>query len=193
MADELTSDERARLSRQRERITEIKTLIDMELRTSRPDRYEPGASWLDGVADRIAEHVPSLLARELLARDLVGQVEGASTKRGNKFLKTVLGVDGQPSLPVDWYLYSDYPVSINVPTVEDGEVVGYRKERVAMRAMTSGDWHNFSAFGRVDAQHRFDAEMTMYDAADWIAEQQGLRSFADWARLVAPGATQLTA
>lgn len=185
-AEDLTDDERARMAAQKVQLEDIKRRIDAELRSARPDRYEPGAPWLDDVAGAISQFVPATLARELLARDLVGQIEGQATRRGNRFLKTVIGVDGQPALPLDWYLYEDDPVAINVPVIEDGEVTGYKRLRVALRAMKARDWLHFSTVGRVDAQHRLDAELAMYDGADWIAAQQGADAFAVWAAKVCP-------
>lgn len=182
MADQLnrtaTDDEIAR----------IKSEIDEHLRRRRPDRYMPGHEFLDEVADLVAASIPVTMARNLLARDLVGQREGQATRRGNRFLKTLLLPDGQRVLPIDWHVYVDEPVAIHVPEIDrSGTPTGdYRRERVALRAMTDNDWHNFSVHGRVDLQHRVDAEMAMYDSADWLADQQRGMTFAEWAETVAP-------
>lgn len=191
MADhELTDDydgENERIQGQKDRMDALKRRIDVELRTARPDRYAPGDAFLDVVAERVRADVPILLAQEMLARDLVGRREGQATKRVNKFLRGIAGMDGQYALPVDWYVYADEPVAITVPVTDDhGEVLGRRWERVALRAVNPADWLNFVSAGREDAQQRHDAEMRMYDAAEWCALQQGQATFAEWAEAVQP-------
>lgn len=188
MADDgLNDEERQRIAEQKRRLAEVKDRIDNELRVSRPDRYEPGDDFLDDVANRIAGLVPVTMAQEMLARDLVGQREGQATRRVNRFLKGLAGVDGQYALPVDWHFYTDEPVAFEVnETDSDGNGTGTRRERVTLRAMTARDWRDFAESGRIAAQHRHDAEMAMYDAADWCAEQQGRRRFDVWADFILP-------
>lgn len=193
MADDDLNDnpedtERERIAQQKAQLDKINRRIDGELRTSRPDRYEPGDKFLDEVIERIADEVPATIACQMLARDLVGRREGEATRRVNRFLKGLAGAgaNGQYALPVDWSVYVDEPVAISVPQVEDGETTGYRRERVTLRAVKTQDWLNFARAGRADAQHRFDAEMSMYDAAEWCAAQQGTASFKAWAEHVQP-------
>lgn len=177
-------------------LTRIKGLIDDELRALRPDRYEPGDEFLDEVVERVAPHIPATMARAMLAKDLVGQREGQATRRGNKFLKTIIGKDGQHALPIDWHFYVAEPVALMVPVVDSAtsEPTGdFRRERVALRAMTSADWRHFTNQGRVEAQHRFDAEMAMYEAADWLAEQQAGGTFAEWAEQERPSDDEVVA
>ena len=173
---------------EREQLDLLKRRISRLLTEHRPDRYAPGsARFLDDIAGRVADEVPATMARKMLARDLVGQLEGGATRRVNRFLKGLAGARGQFTLPVDWAAYRNDPVAIESPVVnDDGEVVGFRRERVALRAMTGTDWHNFSANGRQVAQERFDAEIAMYDAADWCAAEQGINTFHEWAERICP-------
>lgn len=161
---------------------------DRELMTEQqPDRYEVGKTdLLERVADRIADEVPITMARQMLARDLVGQREGQATRRGNKFIKSILAPDGDAALPIDWYLYANEPVAIETEVVEDDKIVGLRRERVSLRAMQADDWRTFSSMGRASLQQRVEAESAMYDAAYWLADQQGAASFLEWAQRVAP-------
>lgn len=167
-------------------LEEFKRYADAALRAARPDRYSgPGDAWVKQVAAQLAEEVPILEAKRIAAEAIVGQREGQATKRVNRFLKGLAGADGQYTLPVDWHLYADEPVAFESEVVVDG-VVSTVRTRVALRAMRPEDWHSFTRNGRVAAQHRFDAEMAMYEAADWIADAQGQKAFAEWAAVVAP-------
>lgn len=158
-------------------LTTLNHHVDGLLRLARPDRYEPGGDWLDQVAAQLEGDIPILEARRMAARQIVGQREGAATKRVNKFLKGLFGLDGQFALPVDWYVYADEPVAL----IDHSGI----RIRVALRAMAAADWDSFVLNGRIDAQHRFDAEMRMYDAADELASRQGALAFAIWARTAA--------
>ncbi|MCL2611981.1 MAG: hypothetical protein FWD95_01975 [Nocardioidaceae bacterium] len=168
-------------------LEDFKLYVDGELRRARPDRYgSPSDDWVKEVAARVAEEVPTFEAKRIAAETIVGQREGQATRRVNRFLKGLAGINGQYALPVDWHLYADEPVAFEYESVDaDGEPCIVRV-RVALRAMRPDDWRYFSQSGRVSAQHRFDAEMGMYDVADWIRVEQGQQTFADWAETVAP-------
>ena len=155
--------------------------IDTELSAIRPDRYEPGGDWLRPVIDLIADDMSVFEARQIAAETIVRRREAEATKRVNRMLKFLMS-SGQYSLPIDWFLYANEPVAFER---EDDKGV-MRRVRVCLRAMTSDDWRDFSLHGRVAAQHRIDAEMAMYDAADWIAHQQAGETFAQWAEATSP-------
>jgi hypothetical protein len=157
---------------------ELVTIVDGLLRANRPDRYEAGGEWLDNVAELVENKITIIEAKRMAARQIVGQREGRATRYVNRFLKSLSGDSGFV-LPAAWTQYADEPVSLL-----DDE--GKRGLRVAFRAMRAQDWQQFALHGRVEAQHRFDAEMAMYDAADWLAEQQEGRTFYEWASRVAP-------
>jgi len=172
---------------------ELNLLIDAELRRRRPDRYNVRgaedenddsltASWLDDVAEAIQEQIPASIAVELLARRLVGLREGSATKRVNKFLRD-MDAEGQYALPFEWWTCADEPVAVVTPVFDEstGEQMRLREERVALRAMTSTDWQTFIEHGRQRAQERFDTEMRVYLAAEWLRAEQGGRSFYVWA------------
>lgn len=190
--DSLTPEEQAESERRAEQRAALDALnfrIDAELRAARPDRYgeQERAEMVDHVSAIIADLIPATTARDLLAHDLVGRREGQATKRVNKFLRGITGADGQFALPFDWHLFADEPVAILITEVdESGQPIGERRERVTLRAMLPADWINFSSAGRVTAQQRYDAEMRMYAAAEWLAEQQGADSFTKWAEVIAP-------
>ncbi|MFS3128679.1 hypothetical protein ACLM5J_09765 [Nocardioides sp. Bht2] len=152
---------------------ELTAIVDGLLRVNRPDRYEPGADWLDEVAEMVENKITVVEAKRLAARQIVGQREGRATRSVNKFLKS-LATDGGFRLAGAWAPFSDEPVAF-IDTDD-------KRVRVALRAMRSRDWQQFTLHGRTDAQHRFAAEMATYDAADWLASQQGSLSFADWAQ-----------
>lgn len=161
---------------------ELVAIVDGLLRANRPDRYLPGADWLDEVAERVENKITIIEAKRLAARQIVGQREGRATRSVNKFLKS-LSTEGGFALPETWAPYADEPVAF----IEDADTeTGGHRVRVAFRAMKARDWRQFALHGRVAAQHRFDAEMAMYDAADWLASQQGDRTFSDWAAKIAP-------
>lgn len=161
---------------------ELVTIVDGLLRAHRPDRYLPGGDWLDEVAAKVENKITVIEAKRLAARQLVGQREGKATRSVNRFLKS-LSTEGGFVLPASWAPYADEPVAF----VESaGEADKGHRIRVAFRAMKASDWQQFALHGRADAQHRFDAEMAMYDAADWLAGQQGGSTFLEWASRVAP-------
>ena len=163
---------------------ELTAIVDGLLRVNRPDRYEPGADWLDRVAEMVENKITITEAKRLAARQIVGHREGRATKAVNRFLKT-LKQGREFALPETWAPFSDEPVAF-----EEFDETGTKTKRirVAFRAMTSGDWKQFSLHGRIEAQHRFDAEMAMYDAADWLAGQQGELPFMAWAEANSPRA-----
>lgn len=161
---------------------ELVNIVDGLLRSNRPDRYLPGADWLDEVASMVENKITVIEAKRLAARQIVGQREGRATRSVNKFLKS-LATNGGFALTSAWAPYADEPVAF-VEAIGD-EDKGTRV-RVAFRAMKAADWQQFALHGRVDAQHRFDAEMAMYDAAEWLASQQGAGTFIEWASRVAP-------
>lgn len=156
---------------------ELTTIIDGLLRVNRPDRYRPGDPWLDYVAEQVENKITVIEAKRLAARQLVGHREGKATRAVNKFLKSLASDDGY-ELPETWSMYADEPVSF----YDEGD----KRIRVAFRAMKARDWQQFSLHGRVVAQHNFDAEMAMYNAADWLARQQGSETFYDWASRTSP-------
>ena len=163
---------------------ELVGIVDGLLRVNRPDRYEPGAEWLDEVAELVENKITIIEAKRLAARQIVGQREGRATRSVNKFLKS-LKTDAGFALPSAWAPYADEPVAF---IESDGDLDKGRRVRVAFRAMRAGDWRQFALHGRADAQHRFEAEMAMYDAADWLAGQQGQLPFHDWAETISPRA-----
>lgn len=169
-------------------LNELNSRIDADLRNSRPDRYEPGAEWLDSVATRIEDKIPVFEARQIAASAMVRRREGEATKRVNKMLKGLAGygTSRQFALPFDWYLFVDEPVALEL---SDGSGT-LKRVRVALRAMTADDWAAFSLNGRVSAQHRHDAELSMYEAADWLASRQGVDQFSDWAEAMVPRPTK---
>lgn len=166
----------------------ISSLIDAQLEVNRPDRYEPGDPWIDEVITSIEGEIPATMARRILASKWVHQQEGQATRRGNRFLKDLCGADGQFALPIEWHLYVNDPFALVSPVLDQaGDQTGeYRRERVALRAMTKGDWSSFISHGREDAQHSYDAEMRKFTAAEWLAEQQGSHTFAEWAAITTP-------
>lgn len=178
MPDEYDPDEIESLAR-----PDLNPIVDGLLRSSRPDRYEPGADWLDEVASKIENKIPEFEAKRLAARQIVGQREGRATRAVNKFLKSLLTNGGGFALTSAWAPYADEPVAFIEGSGDSDK--GHRI-RVAFRAMTASDWKQFALHGRVEAQHRFDAEMAMYDAADWLAAQQGGHTFLEWASRIAP-------
>lgn len=185
--DRAKRERQERIAKENAELERVKKRIDAELRRQRPDRYQPGADWLDAVTEVIADEVPILSARQMAARTLVGQREGSATRRVNRFLKGLAGADGQYALPVDWFEYVDEPVAIEVRTVDaDGQLVEKHRERVALRAMRSSDWNAFSKYGRINLEERHQAEIAMYDGVDWVAAEQGALTFKQWANRVAP-------
>lgn len=173
LPDEYDPDEAQALER-----PDLTVIVDGLLRAHRPDRYEPGADWLDDVATKIENKITIIEAKRLAARQIVGQREGRATRAVNKFLKSLGAGAGGFSIDQAWIAFADEPVAF----IEGvGEESAERRVRVALRAMRSEDWKQFALYGRADAQHRFAAEMAMYDAADWLAAQQGSALFADWA------------
>lgn len=177
MPDEYDPDEVEILPRD-----ELVTIVDGLLRANRPDRYLPGGDWLDEVAAQVENKITMIEAKRMAARQIVGQREGQATKSVNRFLKS-LSTEVGFALPASWAPYADEPVAF-VETNGD-DLKGHRV-RVAFRAMKASDWQQFALHGRADAQIRFDAEMAMYDAADWLAAQQGGHTFIEWASRVAP-------
>lgn len=163
-------------------LSTFKAHVDVRLRQHRPDRYEPGADWLESLAADLADEVPIAEARRYAAREVVLAREREATKKVNRFLLRMEG-----TLPLGWFGYADEPVAFEVMEndPETGTPVS-RRVRVALRAMRPEDWHRFATEGRIAAQHRFDAEMRVYETADLIAAEQGARAFAEWAAEVAP-------
>lgn len=159
---------------------ELTAIVDGLLKTHRPDRYAPGADWLDLVASKVENKITVIEAKRIAARQMVGHREGRATRAVNKFLKSLANGDGFTITP-EWGLYADEPVAFVEGSDENASRV-----RVALRAMRARDWEQFALHGRADAQHRFEAEMAMYDAADWLAGQQGSMSFLTWADRLAP-------
>ena len=161
---------------------DLVAIVDGLLRVNRPDRYKPGSEWLDEVASLVENKITVIEAKRMAARQIVGQREGQATKNVNKFLKS-LSTEGGFALTSAWAPFADEPVAF---IESDGAIEKGRRIRVAFRAMTAGDWQQFALHGRVEAQHRFDAEMAMYDAAEWLASQQGGGTFLEWASRIAP-------
>lgn len=157
--------------------------IDGLLRQHRPDRYGPGDDWTASVVEQVEDRITVMEAKRIAAATLVGQREGQATRRTNRFLKGVLGRNGQYALPLDWHLYADEPVAF-VHREGDAEI----RVRVALRAMKAQDWIDFAEAGRAELEIRVQAERAMYDAADWLAGQQGPLNFAAWATGLAAGA-----
>lgn len=177
MPDEYDPDEIEILARH-----DLVAIVDGLLRAHRPDRYLPGAEWLDEVAELVENKITIIEAKRMAARQIVGQREGRATRSVNKFLKSLASESGF-ALPATWAPYADEPVAFIEGS--DAEVGGHRI-RVAFRAMKAEDWQQFALHGRADAQHRFDAEMAMYEAADWLASQQGSSTFSEWAQATIP-------
>lgn len=161
---------------------EMNQRIDAALNASRPDRYEPGDSWINDVIADIAGEINMFEARQIAAEVIVRRREAEATKRVNRLLKQVGGPGGQYALPFDWYAYISEPVAFERTDARGG----MRRIRVALRAMTADDWRNFALNGRVAAQHRHDAEMAMYDSAEWLAAEQGDAMFGQWATVASP-------
>ena len=179
MPDEFDPSEVEALPRE-----ELTAIVDGLLRANRPDRYRPGDPWLDEVANQVESKITIIEAKRIAARQMVGHREGRATRAVNKFLKSLTS-DGEFRMDETWALYADEPVAF----IEDDDEDGGHRVRVALRAMKAADWERFALHGRADAQHRFEAEMAMYDAAEWLASQQGAASFSDWASAACPADT----
>lgn len=164
---------------------ELNQRIDAALSAVRPDRYEPGGDWIRPVIADFAADMSVFEARQIAAETIVRRREAEATKRVNRMLKGLVAA-GQYTLPLDWFLYANEPVALERED-DKGRIV---RVRVALRAMTADDWRDFSLHGRVAAQHRLDAEMSMYEAAEWIAAQQADEPFGSWAEMVSPRPTE---
>lgn len=181
----------------REQKRDLNRKIDRLLREQRPDRYVirdtvnddeyltddevEGTEWLDAVAEEVEGDVPSEEIRRRYARSLVGQREGMATQKANGLLRKVKQ-DGQ--LPLGWMDFEDYPISVVSRIHSPGERVKIVEERVALRAVTSGDLRAFAVEERRRAARDFAARNEACEGAEWIAEQMDLAgavAFADWA------------
>ena len=141
---------------------ELKSAIDELLVDQRPDRYEPSeASWLDSVADQVKHLVSSEHAVFRVARTAVGNRERAKTQSTNKLLRDV---HASGEFPLDWLKTLHLPLAVG-------------KERVALRACTAQDFHDFANQERRVAANDFATRNASCEAAEWIADQMDVN---DW-------------
>ena len=105
--------------------------------------------------------------------------EGEATKFGNNLLRKA-GKDRQ--LPLDWFMYADYPIAFEISEVdEDGEEKTV-KQRVKIGFATSEDFRAWDRTERKRAERDYQRRLEACDGARFIAEYLdvcGLRMLND--------------
>ena len=147
---------------------DLKEYVDQQLRVHRPDRYEPGAEWIDQVADSIPEEIFSLeRARHLYLRQFARSRDGEATKRANKILRD-WQKNGQ--LKLHWWDTANEPMAFEYTvTDEDGET-HTKKIRVALRAATPQDFRAWADFEEEAANREYETRMRTVKAAREMAD-----------------------
>jgi len=182
-------------------LTRLRRIIDRLLRDRRPDRYkvneesdtedvdveDVGAThWLDDVAAEVAPLIPEEYVRQLYARTLVGQREGAATRKANGLLRDTHRT-GQ--LVLGWWDVKDHPIAVIERLITRGERVKIVEERVAIRAAKSDDFRKFATEERRKASVDFTARNDACLGAEWTADEMdaaGASSWLIWAEQVCP-------
>ena len=185
-------------------LTSLRKEISRLLAEKRPDRYivrdtvtdpaddddlasldveetEEETSWLDEIADEVADLVPDEEVRKLYARKVVGQEEGRATRRANGLLRKIKQT-GQ--LVLTWFDIKDDPVAVVTRTVEPGKRDRIKEERVALRAMTPTDFRDFATEERRRAAGDFAARNATCEGAELVADwmtRGGFKRFEAWA------------
>lgn len=194
-------------------LTRLRKEISRLLAEKRPDRYtvrdtvtdpdddddlanldveetEEETSWLDEIADEVADLVPEEEVRKLYARKVVGQEEGRATRRANGLLRKIKQT-GQ--LVLTWFDVKDDPVAVVTRIVEPGKRDRIREERVALRAMTPRDLRDFATEERRRAAGDFAARNATCEGAEMVADwmtRGGFSRFESWAEEELPHGEQ---
>lgn len=164
-------------------LSKIAELLDEKLRVFRPERYTPGATssdWKMRAVNAVKHHfAEDPEALEALLMSLANTREGEATKFGNNLLRKA-GKDRQ--LPLDWFMYADYPIAFEISEVdEDGEEKTV-KQRVKIGFATSEDFRAWDRTERKRAERDYQRRLEACDGARFIAEYLdvcGLRMLND--------------
>lgn len=155
-------------------------LTDLLLRENRPERYEPDADWLVGVAQSVAVTLPEDESRLEWAKALVRKRESRATRRVNKLMRNF--AESQ-QLGFDWWGYQYEPLAFTTVKVDDKGKQILVHQRVSLRA---ADSHDFSAFEKTEyssAENDHKARLKTCDGARLISSlilSGGFLTWQDW-------------